>query len=369
MSGSSYEKFFDAHVASYFRSLERAFDTRKISGTSLAVACYEADLRNWFGVEFALPLASGSAAVYMALRALGIGPGDRVAVSALAPIPTILPILHIGAKPVFVDVAPGSFFFDIKDLKKVLRQRPKAVLAVALWGYPVLTWEFLSLIAEQGLSLIEDSAHAHGTVELGRLSGTIGDIGCFSTHENKLLSTGEGGFVLTHERSFHEAMHSFAHLGYCGGEYIGFNFKLSAPQAVLGSDRLCRLKDQLSARRAVAQQIKDSLNIPDFIREVPVAQSSSANFYNLGLIIDAPERRVQDFRVFCHQSNVPTNAVKYNLKPTYRYPLFTDFSRACPAAEKLAGQVTSLPCLPDFSEEDIDHVTSVFNRGLKMFLS
>ncbi len=154
-----------------------------------------------------------------------------------------------GAEPLFVDVEIGSFRFDIEDLKKAIELKPKALLAVALWGYPVLTRELIDLLANNEISLLEDSAHAHGSIELGKFSGTVGSIGCFSTHDNKLLSTGEGGFVLTNTADLYERMKTYSHLGYCRGDEMGFNFKLGAPQALLGQDRLTRLGNQVAARK------------------------------------------------------------------------------------------------------------------------
>lgn len=238
------DKFFDSDCESYISSIVASFNCQKLSGTSDAVCAYGEALSQWFGVKYALPVASGSAAIYLALHALNIKQGDYVVVSALAPVPSLLPILQYGAIPLFVDVVYGTFEFDLRSLEESLKFNPKAIMAVPLWGYPMVSPSFISLANVYGIPIIEDSAHAHGTLERDVASGTVGAIGCFSTHENKLLSTGEGGFMLTNDEGLYNRAKDYSRLGYCEGEIMGFNFKLSSLQALLGSDRLVRLKDQ-----------------------------------------------------------------------------------------------------------------------------
>jgi perosamine synthetase len=361
------EKYFDSDIESYITDLRRAFKDERLSGTALPVSHYEAALSSWFGTDYALAVASGSAAVFIALHALGVQAGDKIIVSSLAPIPSILPILHIGAEPLFVDIKPGSFQFDIADITKTLDQHPKAILAVALWGYPVLTSELLALLAENDIPLIEDSAHAHGTIELGKLSGTLGHIGCFSTHDNKMLATGEGGFVLTNSKSMYEKMKAYSHLGYCQGRHAGFNFKLSASQALLGQNRLRRLQAQIEQRQSIANDILEKLNLSS-AAQIIVEDSSRQNFYNLGLFINANRNKAQKLIGHCHANGLITNAIKYNIMPSYRYPLLSRFVRECPNVERMAYNITSIPCTPNLSKTEVSKMVAIFNQSAQLHL-
>lgn len=362
------EKFFDKEYENYLSTVEKALHDGPLSGTSPAITNYENDLKVWFGCNYALPVASGSAALFLALHACGVQRGDKIVVSALAPIPSLLPILQLGAEPLFVDVEIGSFRFNISDLKKIVRHKPKAVLAVALWGYPVMTHELLDLLAEHAIPLIEDSAHAHGSVELEKFSGTVGSIGCFSTHDNKLLSTGEGGFVLTNSINLYQKMKTYSHLGYCRGDVMGFNFKLGAPQALLGQDRLMRLEHQILARRTVAGKLLAQLSLPGTISQIEVEPTSCANFYNVGFFIRASRTGAAQFIRHCHEAGVHSNAIKYNIKPSYSYPLLSFYSRYCNNAENMASNITSIPCFPEITDSQIYDMSELINRAARQFL-
>ena len=362
------EKFFDENSISYLSALREAFIEKRLSGTSHSISTYEEQLKGWFGTKYALPVASGSAAILLALHATGIRGGDKIMVSALAPIPTLLPILLLGAEPLFVDVTLGSFQFDMEDLKKAMGKKPKALLAVALWGYPVLTDDLVNLLADNEIPLIEDSAHAHGSVELGKLSGTNGKVGCFSTHDNKLLSTGEGGFALTNCELLYESMRNYSHLGYCKGVTMGFNFKLGAPQALLGKDRLTRLNSQISARETVAKKIVAGLSLPHTVTQINFEPNSRPNFYNLGFFINAERERAARLISYCHRNGLVSNTIKYNIKPSYTYPLFSGFFRPCINAEIMAYNITSIPCSPDLTDMQIGAISTLFNEAVTKFV-
>jgi dTDP-4-amino-4,6-dideoxygalactose transaminase len=124
---------------------------------------------------------------------LGAGPGRSVLLPSFAPLPTVLPVLVLGARPVLVDNQPGRLALDNQDLAAKIRPDTAAVISVPLWGYPADTAHLTGLLATLGVPLLEDAAHAHGTISEGRPAGTAGVAGCFSTHDRKLISTGEGG--------------------------------------------------------------------------------------------------------------------------------------------------------------------------------
>lgn len=156
---------------------------------------------------------------------------------AVAPLPTALPILTSGATPVIVEVLPGSLAMDPDDLQRVISTRTRAAITVPLWGYPVDTSSAQTVLAQAGIPLIEDAAQAHGTGIGGRYAGTIGTIGCFSTHDRKLLSTGEGGFILSDDPGLYERVEHYTRLGHLRGTSHGVNYKLAAPLAAIGTHR------------------------------------------------------------------------------------------------------------------------------------
>lgn len=179
-----------------------------LSGGSPEVADYEAALAARFGAAHAVAVSSGSSAIYAVLSMLGARPGSSVALPSFAPLPTVWPVLALGATPILVDNQPGSLAIDVDDLAAKIRDDTIAVISVPLWGYPADTAQLQPVLADHRARLIEDAAQAHGTICAGQPAGTAGAAGCFSTHDRKLLATGEGGFVLTSDSRLHTAVES-----------------------------------------------------------------------------------------------------------------------------------------------------------------
>lgn len=175
-----------------------AVQSGALSGTSPLVRVYETELAEYFGSAFALAVSSGTAALQVLLYAYGIGPGDEVILPPTAPVMTVLPIIASGACPVFVDIAATTFGLDLRGLELARSARTRLIVTVPMWGYPTNVEEVQSLASDWAIPVIEDASHAHGTVEgNGRLAGRTSHASFFSTQERKMVSTGEGGFILT----------------------------------------------------------------------------------------------------------------------------------------------------------------------------
>lgn len=225
--------------------------TADLSGNTEVIGLYEQELANWFDVRFAVACSSGTAAIHLALLALGVGPSAEVIVPATAPVMTALPVLAVGAVPVFADVAhPATFALDLADVVGKLTPRTRAVIAVPMWGYPADGPELTQACRDWGVPLVEDAAQAHGTSLFGRYAGTQGVIGRFSTHARKLICTGEGGFCTTDDPALADRLRQLRNLGQPpgSGEFgvgFGLNYKLSALAATLGRVQLSRLIGRL----------------------------------------------------------------------------------------------------------------------------
>jgi perosamine synthetase len=178
-----------------------------------------------------------------------VRPGDEVILPATSPLPTGMPILTCGATPVIVDTLPRSLALDPASVQAKLTDRTRAVITLPLWGYPNDDHDTLALLADAGIPVIEDACQAHGTTVAGRHAGTNTTAGCFSTHDRKLLSTGEGGFVLTNDDQLADRIDFYTHLGHLNGTVHGVNYKLAAPLAAIGLRRLAHLHPQIQARR------------------------------------------------------------------------------------------------------------------------
>ena len=232
---------------------------------------FEKEFAAWSGVAHAVALANGTLALDVALKALGVGPGDEVVVTPRTFIASISCVVNAGAVPVFADVEADSGNISALTIAAVLSPRTKAVVCVHLAGWPCDMDPIMALAAAHGLKVIEDCAQAHGALYKGRPVGSIGHVGAWSFCQDKIMSTGgEGGMVTTNDEALWRAMWSYKDHGksyeavyerqHPPGfrwlhESFGTNWRMLEMQAVLGRIQLRRMKDWSAARARNAQAI------------------------------------------------------------------------------------------------------------------
>lgn len=191
------------------------------------------------GVKYALPVANGTVAITLALQAAGIGFGDEVIVPAYTWDGTATAALAMGAVPVFADVDPDTYCLDVESVRRAITPRTKAVIPVHLAMRFADMYGLMKLAADHGLKVIEDCAHAHGGEYLTRGAGSMGDIGCFSLQESKLMTAGEGGMVTTNKLEHYEALQTVVNCGRAsltdqfGQRLIGLNYRMTDLQIAL----------------------------------------------------------------------------------------------------------------------------------------
>lgn len=335
-------------------ALADLLDDGRLSGGAPILAAYEHALAAWFGVRRAVAVNSGSSALHASLHTLGVRYGSEVLIPATAPLPTAMPILTCGATPVIVDTLPDRLALDPDDIEAKLTPRTRAAITLPMWGYPADDRAARQLLDEAGVPVVEDACQAHGTRVAGRYAGTLGRVGCLSTHDRKPLSTGEGGFVLTDDEDLAERIDYYTHLGHLRGNLHGVNAKLAAPLAAIGLRRLARLTEQLDARRANARLVLDALPPNGRLRELPYGPADTPNFYNLVLLVRGEPAPVA---AALATAGLPPDSIRYGYRPLYHQPLFQRYARRCPNAERLATASVQLPVHPGMSELELQWVT------------
>ena len=233
---------------------------------------FEALLAEACAVEHALVVSSGTAALHLAVLALGVGPGDDVLVPAYTFPATANVVAHVGAKPVLVDVDPRTMNLDPERARAAVTQRTRAVIAVHLFGRP-LDWEALREAVPEDVVLVEDAAGALGACRRGRACGGLGRLGCLSFHPRKIVTTGEGGAVTTPEADLAQRIremrdHGIDRRGDFEIASPGLNYRLSDILCAVGIPQLERLEELLSARERLAAAYAERL---DGIVELPSA--------------------------------------------------------------------------------------------------
>jgi len=343
------------------------------------VATFESAFARWHDIGHAIAVNTGTSAIHLALAAIGVGPGDEVLVPAYTFVGSATPIVYLGATPVFVDVDEDTFCLDPADAESKITGRTKAIVAVHLNGYPAPLGELSDIARRHGIRLIEDTAQAHGAEFGGKPVGTVGDLGCFSFWQDKTMTTGgEGGAVVTGDDEIASAVRVLRDHGLVPagpGLYhhavVGYNYRLTSPQAAVGAVQLAKLDDFVTARRRNGALMDAGLaSVPGIAlpRVVPGGRAAPWK-YTLRLTADPAVLDVTTLVDELRKEGVPA-ARRYPI-PLTRQPIFAGnpSNRTCPVSDRCASTAFCLPVHPAVGPEDVqacvDAVTKVLaNHGL-----
>ncbi len=237
---------------------------------------FENIVSNYTGAKYAKSTSSGTAALHLSLLACGINPGDEIIVSPFTCVATVNPIEYIGAKPVFVDINPETFNIDVSKIEESITENTKAIIPVHMFGLCADMNPILKLAKKYKLKVIEDAVLALGAFYKGRHAGTLGDAGCFSFHPRKIITTGEGGMVITNNEEIAHNIEIMRNYGasisalqrhqrkfYVLPEYnvLGYNYKMTDLHASIGVKQMEKLEFILKRRKELAkiydQELKD----------------------------------------------------------------------------------------------------------------
>ena len=335
--------------------------------THPGVAGFEEMLCSKFGVEgeHCVATSSGTTAIHTALIALGIGEGDEVIVPAHTFIASATPVLHQRATPVFADIDEHTFCIDPASVRERITDKTKVIIAVHLNGHPADLDPLFEIAKPRGITLIEDAAQAHGAKYKGRIVGTIGDAGCFSFWEDKIITTGgEGGAILAADDALVERMRRIRHHGEgpVKGERayyhadLGYNYRMTAMQAVTGMMQLLKLDEYLIARRRNAAHLSERLRELPLIEPPFVADYAVHSYYKYICRL-RPESGIDIARFVAAVAAEGLPISRRYPTPLPQQPVFRDLGLAgapCPTADRLAGELFTLLVHPTASIEGMD---------------
>lgn len=228
---------------------------------------FESAFRSHLGVAHAIATSSCTGAMHMGLSALGIRPGDEVILGDINWIASVAPAVHLGAKPVFVDVLPDTWCLDPAKVEAAITPRTKAIIAVHLYGNLCDMDSLLDIGRKHGIPVIEDAAEAIGSQWRGRAAGSLGTFATFSFHGTKPLTTGEGGMFVTQSPELYEKVLTLSNHGRARGDSrqfwsgtIGFKYKMSNVQAAIGCAQLERIEDIIARKVAIFRYYEAQLH-------------------------------------------------------------------------------------------------------------
>jgi dTDP-4-amino-4,6-dideoxygalactose transaminase len=329
-----------------------------------ALKSFEEDFAAYCEVAHAVGVGNGTDALQLALRALDLAPGAEIIAPANTFVATIEAIALAGARPVLVDILPGTHHLDPEKAAAAVTERTRVLMPVHLYGDPVDMDPILDLAARRGLHVIEDAAQAHGARYKGRRCGSMGDLAAFSFYPGKNLGAyGDGGAVTTSRAEYaarirqlgdHGSPRKFSH------ERLGTNSRLDALQAAVLQIKLARLEDWNAARRRVAAAYAARLAELDDLA-LPQERPGHEPVYHL-YVVQSP--RVEAIARALQAADI---GFGYHYpKPVHLQPAYRDLGPAgsFPQAEKTAAEIISLPMFPELTETQIDHVVETVREAL-----
>jgi perosamine synthetase len=317
------------------------------------VAEFEELLAGACGVEHAVAVSSGTAALHLAILALGLEAGDEVLVPAYTFPATANVVALAGLRPVLVDVDPETMNLDVERVADACGPRTRAVLAVHLFGRP-LDWEALEAAVPDGVVLLEDAAGALGARRRGGPCGSLGRMGCLSFHPRKIVTTGEGGAVTTDDAALAASIRSMRHHGWEAGDMPapGVNYRLSDVLCALGIPQVRRLDELLAARARIAAAYTERL--ADVV-ETPAADESDVHGWQAYVVrVDRRDEILASLRADGIEAQIGT----YALHRLGAYAAEGSF----PGADAAYERALALPFHTTLEDHDLDLVASALTR-------
>ncbi|MGP1384749.1 MAG: DegT/DnrJ/EryC1/StrS family aminotransferase [Thainema sp.] len=347
---------------------------RYINGAT--VQTFEQEFAQYHGTQECISCNSGTDALYLALRAYDIGPGDEVITSPFTFIATAEMISAVGATPVFVDI-DDTFNLDVQQIEAAITDKTRAIMPVHLFGYPVDMTRLMAIAQAHNLPVIEDCAQATGATWNGQKVGSIGQIGCFSFYPTKNLGAcGDGGAIATNDPDLAKRMRMIKEHGSYVRYYhdeIGINSRLDAVQAAILSVKLRYLDSWNQQRQAIAQRYTDLLSpVPGLqLPQAPTGGTTVWNQYTIRVLDsttastdDQPNLRDRIRQALQEQGVISMiyYPIPLHLQTVYRSLGYAPGS--LPNTERMAHQVLSLPMFPELTATEQERVVYALKESL-----
>ncbi len=330
---------------------------------------FERRIAEYVGVKYAVAVSSGTTALHLIVRALGIGPGHEVLVPSFTFAASANVVLYEGATPVFVDVEPDTYNLDPSDLEHRITRRTKAIMAVDVFGHPAEWDDIARIAAKNGLKVIDDSCEAIGAEYRGRKLGPFGDAAAFAFYPNKQITTGEGGIIVTDSDELARLCRSLRNQGrgemgsWLEHERLGYNYRMTEMSAALGVSQMRRIEDLLAKRARVAAMYTERLAGLDWVR-TPVVQPHVRMSWFVYVVTLAGGLHRDSVMASLAEQGIPSRGyfAPVHLQPYVRAQLGTR-GGMLPVTEEAARCTVALPFHGSMTEHQVECVVDALGRA------
>jgi perosamine synthetase len=322
---------------------------------------FESGFSKFVGAGAGIATCNGTVSIHLALAAMGIGPGDEVIVPTFTYVASVNAIRYTGATPVFVDSHPEYWNLDPALLEAQITPRTAAIMVVHLYGHPADMDPIMDLANSRGIAVIEDAAEAHGAEYRGHKVGSIGFAGSFSFFGNKILTTGEGGMVVTNDEEYAARCRHLRGQGVSSTrtywhDVMGFNYRMTNVAAAIGVAQLERVDEIIAAKRRIADRYRAALAVLPGVTFQPEMPWATNVYWMVSILVDAALR--DGLMSFLRENEVETRPFFH---PAHTMPMYAGGDREFPVAERLGASGVNLPSFPQLTDAQVDRVCELIH--------
>lgn len=336
-----------------------------ISSLGKYIPQFEQEFASFCNATYGIATSNGTTALHLALAVLGVGPGDEVLVPDMTFIATANVVSYTGATPVFVDSEPATWTMDVADMERRITKRTRAVIPVHLYGHPCDMDPILAVARKHGIAVIEDAAEAHGALYKGRRVGSLADMGCFSFYANKIITTGEGGIVLTNNNEWADACLSLRDHGMSRERryyhpVIGYNYRMTNLQAAVGVAQMERIGEFIERKRRLAAAYNEQLKGVAGITLPPEADWAFNVYWMYSILVDEKAYGISAAELIARLRTHNIDSRPFFV-PLHENPPHAR-ADAYPVSTRLGHEGVNLPSAPTLSDAAVQRICECIRK-------
>lgn len=327
---------------------------------------FEKSFSRYCGVKYGVAANTGTAALHVALAAIGIKQGDEVITTPLSCVATSNPILYLNARPIFVDIEAATLNIDPTLIEKKITPKTKAILPVHLFGHPVDLDPLIEVAEKHGLYVVEDAAESHGAKYKGKRVGSFGDVSCFSFYADKHITTIEGGMTITNDNEVAERMRMLRSFGTNKDKkfshpFLGYNYKMSDISASIGLVQLQKLDRYIDEKRKNAAYLNKKLD--DLNLQLPCEKEYAYNVYYVYNILANQERQKENITRNLESHGIETRPLLSFILDQPPYRAFKHNPSDCSKARRAHKTGFYISNSPRHTPKELDYIAAVLRKA------